>query len=366
MIIMIGWFLIILVLLRLGVSFINFVTFMYLPDTPGLKSKPKVSVLIPVRNEEKNIRNILSDLSAFRYQPLEIIICDDNSTDQTPRIIEQSAANHPNIKFISGKPLPGGWLGKNFSCHILAGIAQGDFFLFMDADDRVKNGLIERSVSFMDRHGLDLLSIFPEQITGTRESRFVVPIMNWILLSLLPLILIRASGHSSLAAANGQFMMFRKSSYKQIWPHKLFRNNKAEDIETSRYFKKKGMKVSTLLGNEFIRCRMYDRLEEAIEGFARNVFTYFGNSMPATILFGLLTTLAPVYIFIFMGTAETILYLLAIVLIRIFVSLASRQPVFLNLLYMIPQHYFFLRVILRAVVGHQKKKLIWKDRNILS
>ncbi|MCG8698439.1 MAG: glycosyltransferase, partial [Bacteroidales bacterium] len=253
---------------------------------------------------------------------------------------------------------------KNFACYNLAQHATGDILLFLDADVEVRNGLIERALTHLQKHNIHLLSIFPQQHLKSAGEKISVPLMNWILLTLLPLFLIRASKNPAFSAANGQFMMFRADTYKKTQPHKEFRYHKVEDIATQRYLKKLGYKCDTLVGNEFIQCRMYEGLKDAINGFTKNIFEFFGNSILLTIVISITITIAPIIVFAYFGVFIGVLYVFGMILVRVFVSLTSKQPVFQNILVMIPQHTIFLVIILKGVVNYKRKELLWKGRNV--
>lgn len=360
----IGWGILFIGTLRLLIAFANWATRLYLPQKSKTGQNPFVSILVPARNEESNIGNLLTDLSTFNYEPLEIIVYNDNSSDNTAVIVQKFVVSNPKLHLINGSDPEKGWLGKNFACHKLAQAAKGERLLFLDADVRIKNGLIENAISYMGKHQLQLLSIFPKQLMPARETQFAVPLMNWILLSLLPLIMVRLSGWKSFSAANGQFMLFDAKSYKELHPHKLFRQNKAEDIAILRFFKKQKLKVATLLGNNDIRCTMYGNLQEAVDGFSKNIFQFFGGSIAITFAFAFFTTFSPVYLLIFNDFWLFATYLISIVLIRIFISLASKQSVSSNVIHMLPQHVVFLRIIFEAYHQQKNKTIIWKDRNI--
>ena len=358
------YFLITLLIIRLLVAFVNYLSFAYLPKASPLASAPHVSILIPARNEEENIGTLLEQLSTFEYSMLEIIVYNDNSTDKTESIVKDWAVIKPNIKLINGAVLPQGWLGKNYACHQLSLAATGDIFLFLDADVSVKKDLIKRSISHLQKYELHLLSIFPKQIVKSFGEKVSVPLMNWILLSLLPLSLIRKSKNEVFSAANGQFMMFKAATYKAIWPHEKCKAHKVEDIAIIRLFKQKGFTSDTRLGDNDISCRMYVGLGDAIEGFTKNIFEFFGNSILATIFFGFLTSIAPFVVYFNMGVWWLTIYIAGIVLIRFFVSLASQQSVVQNLLLAFPQHIVFLLIIIKGLINNKQKKLIWKGRNI--
>lgn len=355
-------------LVRLVISFVNWLEQLYLINKSQETTLPNpaysVSVLIPARNEENNIGNLLADLLTFRQQPLEIIVYDDLSTDNTSAIVRMFASRHAHIKLLHGTAPPDGWLGKNYACHQLSQAARGSKLLFLDADVRIKPGLIERTCNYMYRHSLKLLSIFPVQDMPDRGTRLAVPLMNWILLSLLALPLIRITNMPSFTAANGQFLLFDAATYKELMPHLLCKSNRVEDIAIMKEYKRKKLKVATLAGTGDIHCTMYHSLTEAVDGFSKNVFQFFGGSIVLTYLFAVVTTLAPFYLFWVNGVTIGIIYLVIVLLIRIFVSLTSRQSIWQNILLLVPQQLIFWRIILSATIKRKQKKLIWKDRNI--
>ena len=359
------YFLISLLGIRLLVAFVNYLSFAYLPKVTPIAKEPSVSILIPARNEEENIGTLLEQLSTLEYSIREIIVYNDQSDDETESIVNHWATLQPTIKIINGQQLPQGWLGKNYACHQLAQVATGDILLFLDADVSVKKDFIERSISHFQKYELHLLSIFPKQIVKSFGEKISVPLMNWILLSLLPLSLIRKSKNEAFSAANGQFMMFKAATYKAIWPHEKCKSHKVEDIAIMRLFKQKNFDCDTRLGDNDISCRMYVGLDVAIEGFTKNIFQFFGNSILATICFGIITTIAPFILYFSMGVWWLTAYIAGIVSIRFFVSLASQQSVVQNVVLAFPQHIVFLVIIIKGLINNNQKKLIWKGRNIL-
>ena len=358
------YFLFALLGIRLLVSIVNYVSFSYLPKRVILNIKPKVSILIPARNEENTIGVLLKQLSSLTYPNLEILVYNDASKDSTAAIVDTWTKKLSKVKLIHGTGLPNGWLGKNHACHQLSLAATGDVLLFLDADVQIKEGLIERSIYHLSKHQLDLLSIFPKQIMKTLGEQVSVPLMNWILLSLLPLPLIRKSKNKAFAAANGQFMMFRTITYKALFPHKMCKANSVEDIAILKLFKEKKYACDTLLGDEAISCRMYLGINDAIEGFTKSIFAFFGNSILVTVTFAVLISVATFIGYFTMGIWGLVMYVIGSLSIRFFVSLASRQSVIRNLLFAFPQHIVFLLIILKGLVNRKQKKLIWKGRNI--
>lgn len=359
-----GYFIFFFATLRLGVALSNVLFNVHLPKKFTLQQNPLISILIPARNEENKIGNLLCDIQKLTYPNWEVWVYDDMSTDNTAEIVNEFASADNRIHLVQGYGLPQGWLGKNHACYQLTNHSKGNYLLFIDADVRVKGDLLEKSIYQLQKQKLGLLSIFPKQILDHFGAWISVPFMNWILLSLLPLVLVRICSWTSFSAANGQFMMFDARIYRKMQPHLKLKNQKVEDIEICKYYKKNKIKVSTLLGDSLVECKMYTSLYEAILGFSKNVFAFFGNSVIVTFLFMLVTSLSPFFIFFAFGIRIAIIYLLILVMIKLCTSLASKQSIILNLTYMPFQQIFLVALTIYAWKKRLKKTLSWKGRNI--
>jgi glycosyltransferase involved in cell wall biosynthesis len=360
-----AWFILIFTLVQFLVATANLVFLQRFPKINQV-SNMLVSVLIPARNEENNIGNLLTGLQNQDYKNIEIIIFNDQSTDKTASIVNNFAEIDKRIKLINSNGLPDGWLGKNHACHSLAKHASGKYLLFLDADVKIGDNIIQQTTQFSEKHMLGLLSIFPMQITKTLGEEITVPNMNFILLSLLPLILVRKTSFSSIAAANGQFMLFKTEIYSKLKPHEKMKTSKVEDIEIARFFKKSKIKIACLVGNPSITCRMYSGFSEAVYGFSKNVIQFFGGSFFMAILFWLVTSLGFIVILFSFPTPIFLLYMLALILTRIFISIVSKQSVFRNLKLAIPQQITMGIFIFQAIINTFKKQYSWKGRNISS
>lgn len=328
-------------------------------------SDVKLSVLIPARNEEMNIGNILSDLSKIKENITEILVYNDFSTDKTEEIIQSCIKTDKRVKIIDPKDLPKNWLGKNFACHQLSLNACGDYFLFIDADINVKKNLIFRALQYVRKKNIDLLSVFPVQKMTTFSEKITVPNMHYILLSLLFLPFVRlATFFPSLSAANGQFMMIKSDVYKNLQPHRTFKNSRAEDIEIARFFKSKRKNVSCLTGISDVACRMYHNMNEAVEGFSKNVHYFFGHSYVVAVLFWLITTFGFIPLFLVFGLKGFFLFLVIQIMIRFFVSITAKQNVIENIAYIFHQQTMLGYFIYNSIKKTRTKNLEWKGRKI--
>ena len=323
-----------------------------------------VSVLIPARNEGNNLSNILSDLQKQSYRNVEVIVFNDESTDNTKELAESFSRIDSRFHVIDSGGLPDGWLGKTHACYQLAKQAHGEYLLFLDADVRTESGFIESGLAQMRNQKLKMLSIFPKQEMKTLGEKITVPVMNFILLSLLPLILTRISSRSSLAAANGQFMLFEKNTYFQLKPHETVKNELTEDILIARLYKKRGQKIQCMTGNQTIRCRMYRNLSEALNGFSRNIAEFFGGSHPMELFYWLIGTFG-IFAVIFSQPLTIILVVLILITgINLFVSISGRQSFLQNFCLAIPRQLFLGIIVFLSYRIKIRKKTRWKDRNI--
>jgi Glycosyltransferases, probably involved in cell wall biogenesis len=324
-----------------------------------------ISILIPARNEEDNIAFLLYDLQNCGTKNLEILIFDDESSDNTAQLVQQFAQCDPRIRLVQSEGLPKGWLGKNHACHRLAKEANGDYLLFLDADVRIKGDVISRAVAYASKNRLGLLSVFPVQTMKTFGERICVPIMNYILLTLLPLCFVHRSPFKSHAAANGQFMLFKASFYMQTQVHSVFKSNAAEDISIARHYKKNKIKVACLTGEKNISCRMYSSGKEAVNGFSKNIFMFFGNHRMIGFLFWLFSVFGFVPILLSMPHLLPV-YFFAMFSILATYSALSNQSIADNIILFPIQMLLLLGIMANAFKSNRLKKTEWKGRNIYS
>lgn len=330
----------------------------------ALHKEDLVSVLIPARNEERNISVLLAQLTENK-KALEILVYDDDSTDRTAEIVSDYSKRDDRIQLISGEPLPAGWLGKNHACFQLAKKACGHYYLFLDADVQIFGTVIEDTLAFVKNKRLGLLSIFPKQIQKTCGEKLTVPIMNYILLTLLPLVLVRLSPFSSHSAANGQFMFFEKSVYHKTEPHEHFKLAPVEDIAIARHLKKEKIKVACVTSEERVQCRMYQSYKESLNGFSKNIVQFFGNITLFAFVFWILAALGFIPVLI-EWPSYLPLYIVGVFFTLLFYSMAARQNTLLSIV-LFPFHLIFiLQVLFHSIIFKKRKSYLWKDRSIYS
>ena len=243
---------------------------------PRLRPRPtppqgaRASLLVPARNEAHNLPLLLPGLLAQGAG--EVIVLDDGSTDGTAEVARQLGA-----RVLTGQPLPPGWHGKPWACQQLAEAAQGEVLIFTDADVRWHRGALGAVLHELERSEADLLSVYPRQVNATPGERLLTPLVDAVLLTLLPEPLLRVP-HRSASAANGQLMAFRRAAYERVGGHGLVRAELLEDVAFGRRLKARGGRLALALGADCVGVRMYRSYAESVEGFGKNAFAVHGRS----------------------------------------------------------------------------------------
>lgn len=236
---------------------------------------PMVSILVPARNEEKNIARCVLSLLALDYPAFEVLVLDDQSSDDTRSILEKLSHSHSRLKVLDGDPPSGNQVGKNWACSQLARKAQGELFFFTDADTFHQPGTLKTIVTALEGEQADLLTGFPRQEVHTWGERFLVPFFSWAMLCFNPLALAYRVSHPALSGALGQMMLFRREAYRTIDGHEGVSSSIVDDLMLARKIKSNGMRWRVIYIADLISCRMYRNSRDAFNGFAKNLFAAF-------------------------------------------------------------------------------------------
>ena len=276
-------FLILGVLVTLAiVQSLNLREFHRLRAVPGMAAD--VSVLVPARDEERNIERCVRSLAST--PALELLVLNDGSSDRTGEILAALAREFPQLRVIDGSPLPPGWRGKNWACHQLGTTARGNYLLFTDADTEHHDS-VTAAVTYARERGIDLLSLMPRQLMGSAAERFVMPLVNFIFLTFFPAFMLKLSRHPKFSAANGQFLLFRREAYARIGGHKSVRHSIVDDLALGRRIREEGLTLAIANGDEVVSCRMYQNAREIIDGFSKNLYSAVGGKPAGALAVGL-------------------------------------------------------------------------------
>jgi Glycosyl transferase family 2 len=258
-----------LALLPTVMTAVNLWAFRALPPCPA-GPRPKVSLLIPARDEEANIGAALRAALASEGVELEVVVLDDGSTDGTAAVVAAHMQVDPRLRLIGAPPLPPGWCGKQHACHLLAGEARQPLMVFVDADVRLAPDALARIAGWLERQDLDLASGFPRQRTGTLAEALIVPLIHVLLLGYLPIWLARRSRERAFAAGCGQLIAVRRDAYLRAGGHATIRSSRHDGLMLPRAFRRAGCTTDLFDATDLAQCRMYRGGRAVWQGFAKN------------------------------------------------------------------------------------------------
>ena len=233
---------------------------------------PRVSVIVPARNEEHRIEGCLSTLLTQDYPALEIRVVDDCSTDRTGDIVREMAARDDRIVPVQGREPPPGWLGKPHAISQGTRDATGEYLCFVDADGRLHPQCIRQTVESIEAHGADLLTLGMRlECEKSFWERAIQPLVIQLILMFFPADKVN-DPREEVASANGPYLLFRRSAYEAMGGHAAVRAEIVEDLVIAKRVKEMGMRLLWVLGPELMSIRMYASLREIWEGWSKNFF----------------------------------------------------------------------------------------------
>lgn len=243
----------------------------------GVSPLPFVSILVPARNEEENIRACLTSLLQQDYPandnpPYEIIVIDDRSTDRTPQILtEFSQVTPPRaslLKTIRLSELPSGWTGKTHALHEGSKEARGEWFLFTDADTIHQPWSLKTAITYSLERNLDLLSLYPQSKNPSFWEKITQPLGGGILTIWYPFEQVNNPA-ARTAFANGQYILIKRRCYSELGGHEGVRDELLEDVALAKKAKEKNKNIRMAYGFNLFSTRMYKNFPEIWRGWRR-------------------------------------------------------------------------------------------------
>jgi chlorobactene glucosyltransferase len=239
-----------------------------------------VAVIVPARDESSRIARCLESLRAQRYdrERLNIIVIDDDSSDDTALIVAQLAQRDPRIRLLRAPPLPPGWKGKVHACWFGARAAPADvqWLCFLDADMHANPLLISSAIVAASAEGLDLLSLAPRHELRSVAERLIIPCGLYLQAFSQDLSKVQAPD-SGEAIATGQFMLMRREAYEDVGGHAAVSSAICEDVELARRLKRHGYRVLMQDGSRLLATRMYTGWRTLWPGIAKNLIDTLGG-----------------------------------------------------------------------------------------
>lgn len=253
--------------------------------TPPPTNAPLISVCVPARNEERNIRACIEAVLAQDYPNFEVIVLEDRSTDATPEILRHlvmkvdsslsdSKERVPSLQIVPGEELPRGWAGKPHALFQASAAARGlpeAWLCFVDADTFLSPATLSSCYAKAVETRADMFTIMTFQILGSFWEKAIMPIvMTALSVGFSPRKV--NDPNTRDAIANGQFILIRRSVYDAIGGHESVKDQIVEDKAISEQVKWNGYRLIVANGYSVARTRMYTSLPEMWEGWTKNIY----------------------------------------------------------------------------------------------
>lgn len=260
-----------------------------LPPAPPEAKLPRVSIIVPARDEAHNLPRLLDSLLALDYPDFEVLVADGGSADATREVARAYAARDARVRLLEEPPLPQGWIGKSWACWSARAVASGERLLFTDADTEHEPDSLRRAVAHAERERAALLTGLTRQELRTLWERVAMP-------PVFTLIHAAAGGPGperirdpDLAIANGQYLLFDAAAYDALGGHAAVRGSVVEDLALARLAARAGAHAVFVDLEDAVRVRMYRGLREMFVGWRKNVATGAAHTPPLPYLLTVLT-----------------------------------------------------------------------------
>jgi len=240
------------------------------PSEPPTEA-PLISVMVPARNEQRNIRRCVESLLAQTYPNFELIVLEDGSTDSTPEILAELAGRDHRLRVMQGEELPPGWAGKPHALYQAAQAARGDWLCFIDADTFPSPPALASVYVAARAQSADMFSIFTKQELGSFWEKVILPLVfTGLSVGFAP----RKVNDPDRpdAIANGQFILIRREVYQALGGHAAIKSSIVEDRDLAVLVKHADYRLVVADGQALASTRMYTSLAEMWEGWTKNIF----------------------------------------------------------------------------------------------
>ena len=364
----------VLVLFFLLLLFLNMLQNMkMLKDQKNFRLKgplPLVSVLIPARNEERNIKKCICSLLKQNYPHLEVIVLDDNSTDQTFRIVKELSRYSKKLKVVKGRELPPNWYGKTWACHQLSQKARGEWFLFTDADTTHRPNSVSRALAAAQKNKAIFVTCIPGLTTKTWSERLYLPLIHFAFVVLLPFKLINYSSDSRLSFSIGPFMLIKRDFFLSCGGYEAVKSEIVDDMALAKVVKQKGGKISIVDGTKCMSVRFYTRFSELWHGFSKNSYEAIGGAPHYLAFVSLVCYFLFIYPYLSLwGALEShqsitlpIFQVAVLSAMKIILALRFKTSVFYGFLHPLTIGLALIILFNSFRLSLFKKKIAWKER----
>jgi glycosyltransferase involved in cell wall biosynthesis len=329
---------------------------------------PKVSIIVPARNEERDIEASLVSLLELDYSNYEVIAVNDRSTDRTGEIMRRVASSpkgKARLHVIHHLELPAGWLGKTHAMWTAANAATGDWLLFTDADVLFKPDSLRRAVAYAEAERADHLVLFPQMIMKRPGEFMMIAFFQTMFVF----------GHRPWKVADpkskdhmgvGAFNLIRRSAYQTVGTYEALRMEVLDDMKLGKVVKNAGLAQRNVFGGDLISLRWAYGAKGVVDNLTKNFFAVLSFQWWRTIISALglaFLNLGP-FLGVFLAHGwERLPYVIALFsmfFIYVGMSWRSRVPAYYFLLHPVSTGLFIYTLLVSMFHALWNDGIIWR------
>jgi chlorobactene glucosyltransferase len=347
-------------------------------DRTKVSRSPKVSVILPARNERCYIARCLDSLLGQDYPNFEIIAINDSSTDGTGEIMKAYAANDLRVLHIDASPKPEGWTGKNWACYQGFLQARGELLMFTDADSEHLPSTMSLAVGHLISENLEALTAVPRLICNDFWTKMTLPVLATFLHTRFSPIRVN-DPNSKTGYFFGSFFIITRNTYEAIGTHEGVKDELVEDGALGSKVKASKFRMKMVRGESHIDAVWARDLPTLWQGLRRFMIpVYYQDKVDAymmamTVFFILFAPFASLPYLILASFAGNIsfqilfgLQISAIALIVVTTAVQCRLAIFESPLYAFtaPLSGALISLSFMSAIADAKKKgtVSWRDR----
>jgi glycosyltransferase involved in cell wall biosynthesis len=306
---------------------------------------PRVSIIVPARNEENDIKRSLARLLALDYDNYEVIAVNDRSTDRTGEIMEEVlGSGQGRLRVIHHRNLPAGWLGKTHAMWTATNQAKGDWLLFTDADVLFKPDSLRRALTYAETERADHLVLFPQMIMKRPGEYMMIAFFQTMFVF----------GHRPWKVADpksrdhmgvGAFNLIRRDVYEAVGTYEALRMEVLDDMKLGKVVKNAGFAQRNVFGGDLISIRWAQGARGVVDNLTKNFFAVLSFQWPRTVISALglaFLNLMPFFGLWLAHGWERLPYAIAVIsMFLIYLGMSWRSGV--------PAYYFLLHPVSTAL-----------------
>ena len=340
---------------------------------------PRVSIILPARNEERYIRRCIDSLIKQDYLDFEIVLVNDESSDKTLEIMNEYQNSYPDIKVLSVNRPNDDWIGKNWACYQGYLKSNGNLLLFTDADSYHSENTMSLAVQNINHYDLDAITIMPRLLSYDFFTKVTLPLLTTFMHTKFSPLKVN-NEKSKLGYFFGSYFIIKRDTYEKVGTHESVKHEIIEDGALGKKVKEGNFKLRMVRGERYVQAIWARNSSELSKAMDRLLIPMFKENRLKSTLLSIALFFLMIFPFIMIPLSLTLsilhpnqlnfvilLFATMILFILMLTNLIQiSYTLFFNKLYslgfIIGALIIVSRFLVRIVISNRKSVVNWRDR----